>query len=208
MLTWVLWGVIILLLVLVAKRLGRGIVVLVVLIGAIFLSIFMLDTFTTFDTRKYISIGFYDKTVQNPTEAVGSLKEKAGESSKGIAGIINKVGERADKKYGTEIVATPKEDKKSKEVKKEKDGKSKEVKKKVKDEKERAPVENGEDGVIFIPYKDVRKVIDEDFDGMTDRDKSIAKTLVPMLPLRYSGDNYEIWNIRGEDGIYLKRLDS
>lgn len=201
MLKTLLWVAIILLIYFVMKRFGSGLVVAGVLLGSIFLSIFMLDTFTTFEVRKYIPIAFYDKTIENPKEVATGIKEQVVVVGTSSVDKVNEVGDNADIKYGTgldeskeEGTVNPRDN-----VKEEKKERKEKGLEKVKKE--------SVSGEIFIKYKDIETELETTYIGMTERDKSIVETMMPMLTIKYVGDDYEIWNIRGDEGIYIKRID-
>lgn len=202
-----IWGAIILLLILGAKRIGRGLVGVGVLVASLFLAIFLLDTFTMFDTRRYIPIAFYDKTIEDPQGTVQGLKEGAGTTGQSWKDRINLVGEKADEKYGTGrgdkdgVVDEKKTEKGT--------GKEKEPKKEVENQKEKTNTDIKKDkdfkNTMYVTYKEAKGRLDKELPGMNERDKTLALSLVPMLPMRYVGTEYEMWNEKGEDGFYIKK---
>lgn len=205
MLKILLWVAIIILIALIAKRIGHGLLVFGVMIGAIFLSIFMLDTFTTFNARNYVPIGFYDKTVDDPKEVAESLKEKVvGEvelgKGKEVVDKINGIGDTVDKKYGTEIQKDKSEDKDEKDKSKVEDGE------KETNKEQKKHITNLVEGEKFVKYKDVKDYVKENGTKFTEKEESILTTIVPMLVMDYEGDNYRIWNVRGEDGVHITPL--
>ncbi|MCL9628359.1 hypothetical protein [Bacillus subtilis] len=189
MFTYILWGLIIGVLILAARGLGRAAVGGVVFIGALFFAIFMLDTFTTLDIRRYVPIMFYDQTVKDPQGTAAEVKNKVLAGGREAANEVNDAGKIADETYGLN------EDK-------EWHNNEDEDKKKKTEEKTRGKVSKK-----FIRYDDAENDITKYFSDLSAKDKDISLSMSPIYKIKIRGDQVTVWNTgdSGENGFYIER---
>lgn len=209
--SYITWGLVIIILLLLAKRIGRGVFGVMVFVGALFFSIFMLDTFTTVNVRNYLPIGFYDKTIEDPkgtAEKVGNSLKGAGEKA---VDKVNDVGDNADKYFAVE---------KSKETGDktwvkgdelvEKDGMSvdkqdiEEGKKgSKKDKKDKTALVSGHKD--FVKYTDVKSLLQTKYSKLPHGDIEIIKSFSPILQTKIEGEKVVVYNNtdKYEDGLYI-----
>src|SRR5690625_1534404 len=101
MFTVILWAAIIGALIIAFKRIASGITMVFIFIAMVFFAVFMLDTVTTVPIRSYISLGWYDDTIEDPQGTVENVTQKITKGGKKAVDEINKVGKKVDVKYGT-----------------------------------------------------------------------------------------------------------
>ncbi|MCH4866691.1 hypothetical protein [Bacillus sp. 1006-3] len=189
MFTYILWGLIIGVLILAARGLSRAAVGSAVLIGAIFFAIFILDTFTTLDVRRYVPIMFYDQTVKDPQGTASGVKNKVLAGGREATDEINDAGKRADEIYGL--------------------NEDKEWHKNEDEDKKQKTEENvqGKVSKKFIKYEDAETEIDKFFSDLSAKDKDISLSMSPIYKIKIKGDQVTVWNTgdNGEDGFYIER---
>lgn len=194
MFTYLLWGLIILVLFILIKRIFDGVVLLVVYVLIIFFAVFLLDTITPFPLRSVISLEWYDEALEEPGKSVqevaNTAKDMGGKARDGITGF----GNRLDVYYGTE---TDKEWKLLGEENKEESVKKEVTKEeKVKEETTKDILGKSETayGEAFLPYKKVNKALKEEWNHLTDGDKEIMRAMTSVYRTRLKGKDIEVWN--------------
>lgn len=193
------------------NRIARFVTVTLVFISALFIALFLLDNFTTFNFRSYVPTAFYDDTVENPKDKAKEVKDKAYETGEGAIKRVKDMADETDYKYGTETKAQKearleKEDKKN-DVEKSSDTNEEIVsnseKKKPSSEKETKDDNNKR----FVTYADLDEVLEKEYPTMLVGDIELAKTLVPNLELKFNGTEYKFWNDKSKkDGIYIEKI--
>lgn len=221
MMKTLLWVIVIGLIILVAKRFLGGLVGVVMFLVAIFFSIFMLDTFTVVDVRKYVDVGFYDETRENPKETVQNVASKV--KDKGVAAVdkINDIGEKANDRYNTQSIVniddtyTEKEDAPIEEKKpdqvvepvaeptKQEDVKTNGVTKKLSSSPRGQVPEI--DGYTYYPMTEQQRVVDNYKLTMSERDLSLLRSLSPFLTITYEGDAFRFHTEVGVKGLYIQK---
>lgn len=186
-----------------------GIAVGIIVFFAItFISLFIIDNYTTIDLRSYIPIAFYDDTIENPKETAEKIKEKSYSVGEGAIERINEKGAETDYRYGTETEAQ-KEARLAKEKaeKENQENDSLDVDKALNTEpKEKTNFDTSKKQ--FIPYKESDKILKENYTDLTDEDIEKIKTIVPSLVITIEiEDKYKVWNEKKESsGFYIERL--
>lgn len=216
MFTYILWGLIVLVLVLVAKRLFQGAILLVVYVLLIFFAVFLLDTVTPFPLRSIITLQWYDDAIEDPGKAIKDTVEVAKDTSGKAVDKVNEAGGNLDVHYGTETdkewsrVGESKEERLLEDVRQKEgssfknDGKEDKLSLIEEDDVEKSDLDI--EGDYFIPYKDVNKVVNEKFSQLTEGDKEIIKAMTSVYSTRIQGEDVEVWNTgdKRDEGIYVK----
>lgn len=218
MFVYITWGLVGILLILLAKRIGAGIVGVSVFVGAVFFTIFMLDTFTVINVRNFIPVKFYDETVEDPKEAVskvGKAVTKAGEKS---ADKINDMGENANKYFaveesketgdktwvkGDEVIEKDGTSKKAKEIEDGKDEedpqKEKSCKAKCSDSSDAKKDSKSASGSSeFVKYTEVDSLMKTRYRNLPHEDIEILKSISPVLRTKVEGTKIKVDNT-GDD---------
>lgn len=214
MFTYILWGLIILVLVILAKRIFQGVILLVIYILLIFFAVFLLDTITPFPLRSIVTLEWYDDAVEDPGKAIQDTVGLAKDTGEKAVDKVNEAGGNLDVHYGTE---TDKEWSKKGETKEGKllgDIRQKEGSNFKSNEGVEIELINGEEaednldieGDYFIAYSEVGKVIQEKFSNVTEGDKEIMKAMTSVYGTRIQGEKIEVWNTgdKRDEGFYVK----
>lgn len=212
MFVYITWGLVGILLFLLAKRIGAGVVGVGVFVGAVFLTIFMLDTFTVINVRNFVPVHFYDDTIEDPKGAVTKVGEKLGEAGEKSADKINGIGENANRYFEveeskekgdktwvkrdevTEKEKSSKKDAGDADEKKEKKGSSK---------KEEEP-QKGKKGATasgsstFVKYTEIDSLLQTRYKELPHEDIEILKAISPILRTKVEGEKIVVDN-RGEN---------
>lgn len=209
MFTYIVWGLVITLLIILAKRIGRGVFGVMVFVGVLFFSIFMLDTFTTLNLREYMSLKFYDKTVEDPVGAASEVSGKIKNAGNKAVDKINDIGKNADTYFEIEssgetgdktwLKGSPVKqgDTESVVVEEGQSGKKKGIEKKK-------VLKAGEE--VFIAYSDVNKELKSTYYKLPNKDKEIIRSFSPILKTKIEGKNVVVFNNtdRVKDGLFIR----
>ena len=220
------WVVLFALLVILAKRISRIIVGIVVFIFSIFLVLFIFDTWLPFDLRSHIPfMQQYDETLDDPKKVSKKVANKVYGTGEGAIKRINQEADKADEKYGTETDSqkeargvNPETDKED--TSKEKEATEKEEvetpvvakEEKAKTEKEIKESEKGkifEDTLSehFIKYEDFHEVMAKQYPNISKHDYELAYSVTTNLIVDFKGKDYRIWNEADKkDGFYIQKL--
>lgn len=218
MFSYILWFLIIIAVALMAKRVFSGMLLGVMYILIIIFAVFLLDTITPFPVRDYITLEWYDDTLEEPVETVKEKAEGAKELGKKAAEYVSEAGKNLDIMYGTGL---------------DKEWKLKEEEEDEVDEKDvvdvgelkidewetdiKVDTEGNwskdirwvEETEYFIKYKDVKKELKGKLSGLSKDDKEIVKSMTSIYKTRIEGKDIEVWNT-GEDGgegFYLRYVE-
>ncbi|PER55659.1 hypothetical protein CN495_07860 [Bacillus thuringiensis] len=211
MFVYITWGLVGILLFLLAKRIGAGVVGVGVFVGAVFLTIFMLDTFTVINVRNFVPVHFYDDTIEDPKGAVNKVGEKLGEAGEKSADKINNIGENANRYFevedskekgdktwvkGDEV--TDKENASKKltgdaEEKKEKKGSAKKEEESPKEKK--GTISSGSS--TFVKYTEIDSLLQTRYKELPHEDTEILKSISPILRTKVEGEKIIVDN-RGD----------
>lgn len=218
MFSYIIWFLIILILILIAKRLFEGIILGILYIFIVFFGIFLLDTVTPFPLRDIVSLDWYDKTVEDPGEAVVGVvgvSKKAGEKA---IDKVTEAGDNLDVHYGTKYDKewTKKEGEESEEdnlggesnvVETNKDKDISEVKNIEKDKKDKPKTNTDLEGKeIYIEYGEVKELLAGELNNLDEGDKDIIRAMTSVYRTRLKGKDIEVWNTgdRGGEGVHVK----
>lgn len=231
MMKTLLWIIVIGLIVLVIKRIGAGLVGVVMFTLAIFFSIFMLDTFTVVNVRDYIDVSFYDETKENPKEAITNVKDKVIAGGASVIDRINDVGDKAQDRYNTQSIvvhgATVESPDKN-EAKPDSEETSNALEpfdnNDTNNEKDVAAGDRSEDitldsdkaepskqdhpeleGYTYLSIGDYNKNLESYRAIMTEKDFAIFKALSPLITIKYEGEQYNFATERGVKGVYIAK---
>lgn len=198
MFTFILWAAIIIVLFIAFKRIARGLTVFCVFIAMVFFAVFMLDTVTTFPIRSYISLNWYDDTIEDPGGAANKVKDSVVDSGKKVADKITETGKKVDVKYGT---ADNKEwTAKEGEKKVEPNNKTEETT----EAKEENVSQNGESN-LFIAYGDIQDELKTSLKGIPKEDKQIIESMTSIYKTTIEGTTIIVSNKKnGETGVTVE----
>lgn len=195
------------------KRIVGVFVGIAVFLSATFIALFLLDNFTTFDFRSYISTGFYDNTIENPKETAENIKKKSYETGEGAIKRVNDVADDTDYRYGTET-----EKQKEARLAREKEEKEKsaiENNDNSNENKFNSSNKNQEENLLyeettkkhFIKYKELDNVLRKQYPNMLQSDIELAHAIMPNLVISYKGKEYNFWNDKEhKDGLFIQKL--
>lgn len=208
MITIILFVSIGILFVFLLKRLVSIAIGILIFFAITFISLFIVDNYTTIDLKSFLPIAFYDDTVENPQETAEKIKDKSYEVGEGAIERITEKGNETDYRYGTET-------EKQKEQRLQAEQKEKEQANddslSLDDALNEKPKENNQLDVSkkqFIPYKDSEKILKENYKDLTEDDIEKIKTIVPNLIITIEIENkYKVWNEKKEpSGFYIEKL--
>ena len=157
MITYIIWGIILVALVISLLRITRGVIVFLVFLAVLIFSLFFIDKGTELPIRDYVPLDWMDEMIDEPERVARETGEDIVETGEGVADKITDAGNKLDIKYGTgkewdsvdnndtteekeDVEETEKEEKEvdnEKEIDKEKEDKNKEEKKKDTSKKEK-----------------------------------------------------------------------
>lgn len=225
-----IWICIAIVLVVLAKRIVGGLVATVTLVACIFISIFFIDMFTPINLRQYIGLQAYDTSVQDPKGTAKKVQDEVYGKGEGAITSINDHADELDGYYGTETEgqkeAKKAEEESKKNVEVDDNGNIVEVKgtedssgkesgsekvqnnnddKENKDEKGKSKESKKGDG-DYVKYAEVEKAI-RGYEGMSSKDKKIARSITPNLSMDIEGDDYRFYNNSDDKkGFYIEAL--
>lgn len=207
MFTVILWIAIIVAIVLAFKRLARGLTVFCIFVAMIFFAVFMLDSVTTFPIRDYLSLKWYDDTIEDPKGKIENVTEVVVDGGKKAVDTINETGHRVDVKYGNEHNKewVEDKDKKPEETESSKDTTEEESKKREKVKtSEREMDVTGE--TMFVPYSEVDSVLTNELKDLSKDDKQIIESMTSIYKTKINGTKMDVWNNKekGDYGVYIK----
>lgn len=100
---FIIWGVIVLILFLLRKRIGGVVVGIITLIATVFLFVAMMTNFAPWsDLRGMFDLRWYDNTVNDPGQTAKDLGDKAVNTGKAINDKVEEEGKKLDDKFGIE----------------------------------------------------------------------------------------------------------
>ena len=102
MFTYIIWGILVLLLFIFKDRVAGFFVVGIVFLVMSFLAIFILDFYSTVDPNNQgiLNLSFYNKTVEDPAEAASELGEMVVNGGKEVNDKISETGSTLDEQFG------------------------------------------------------------------------------------------------------------
>lgn len=102
MFTYIIWGILALLLFIFKDRIAGFFVVGIVFLVMSFLAIFILDFYSTVDPNNQgiLNLSFYNKTVEDPAEAASELGEMLVNGGKEVNDKISETGSKLDEQFG------------------------------------------------------------------------------------------------------------
>lgn len=102
MFTYIIWGILALLLFIFKDRLAGFFVVGIVFLVMSFLAIFILDFYSTIDPNNQgiLNLSFYNKTVEDPAEAASELGEMIVTGGNVVNDKISEAGSTLDEQFG------------------------------------------------------------------------------------------------------------
>jgi len=204
MFTVILWAAIIGALIIAFKRIASGITMVFIFIAMVFFAVFMLDTVTTVPIRSYISLGWYDDTIEDPQGTVENVTQKITKGGKKAVDEINKVGKKVDVKYGTkDNKEWTKEESEVTEQEEERKETDKQDKKKEQSKKKDSAKKGS---IIYIKYNDVKQELKSSLKDLPKEDKQIIQSMTSIYKTKIDGESIAVWNNKdkSEDGIYVQ----
>lgn len=170
-------------------RIIGGIVVSAIFVGMVFFIIFMLDWYVGVDVRKYVDIGWYDTTIQNPVKVGEDLVGTARDEVSNYNQQLSQVGDQLDQKFGVEQddkgVWTDAPTQESEEG--EDESKSGSITS-IFSGSDEGSTYNGEEWVIT--YDEVDEVVKTG--GFTRDDQNLLRTLSPHNPGKFEGETISL----------------
>lgn len=187
------------------KALGRMEFGTWVLIGMVFLSIFLIDHYTSHKLRDFLDLSFYDETVEDPIGKVEELANDSLDVGGKVLEEVDKFGRDVDKDLGIERQGKawvrkekdePTDEKESEDVNKDKDV----------DSSDKEPsIETGKIAAnqYLITYAEIPDLLASDLEGLSADDKAIIDGMTPTIKITLENDRILVTNEKQEENTLL-----
>lgn len=205
MFTYIIWGILALLLFIFKDRIAGFFVVGIVFLVMSFLAIFTLDFYSTIDPNNQgiLNLSFYNKTVEDPAEAASELGEMVVNGGKEVNDKISETGSTLDEQFGivqddtgkwVSVSVSEAESKETETTVKEEE--SSETKESTTSEKTNIPTSE-----VKVTYSELSSIISSL--GLSREDEQLLKSLSPYNVGSVKGEGFEATNTDSTISIKL-----
>lgn len=205
MFTYIIWGILALLLFIFKDRIAGFFVVGIVFLVMSFLAIFILDFYSTVDPNNQgiLNLSFYNKTVEDPAEAASELGEMVVNGGKEVNDKISETGSTLDEQFGivqddtgkwVSVSVSEAESKETETTVKEEE--SSETKESTTSEKTNIPTSE-----VKVTYSELSSILSSL--GLSREDEQLLKSLSPYNVGSVKGEGFEATNTDSTISIKL-----
>lgn len=176
------------------KALGRGFFGVIVFVSMLFLSIYLIDNFTSVDLREKFNLKHYDETLTDPSKKAEDIYNSATKKGKDVAEKVDEQGTKLDEKFG---IASKKGSKEWDSKVSEEDVEAKEredAKKSSENKKEmKKDVKKGNDkNTITVTYTEANNAIKKL--ALTENDRNLILSMSPLVKTTLTGEKISVTN--------------